>query len=337
MKKTITLLALLISFLSFAQVPQGISYQAIALNSAGNPVVSSNVRVRLSLLDNTATGTVLFSETHLKTTNAQGLFNLTIGQGTVVSGAFNTINWGINAKFLKVELDVTGGTSYVLAGTTQLLSVPYAMHAGTVTSIPASAVSGIGSDALKSSAFIVIDGSSVKGFNNGVWSSQAFSAQVYSSDVIETNKMFLIIDGSSIKSFANGAWATQTFSGQVYTSDIVESSANFLIIDNATVKGFSNGIWSTQTFSGQVYSSDIISSNGNFVVIDGSTVKGFTNGTWSTQTFSSQVYSSDIINSNGSFLLLDGSTIKSYSNGIWATQAFSGQVYSSDIITSAKN
>lgn len=129
MKKTITLLALLISIITFAQVPQGISYQAIALNSSGNPVVSSNVGVRLSVLDNSANGTILYSETQTKTTNAQGLFNLVIGQGTPSTGTFLTINWGTNSKFLKVEMDIAGGTNYVLVGTTQLLSVPYALAA----------------------------------------------------------------------------------------------------------------------------------------------------------------------------------------------------------------
>lgn len=129
MKKLLLLSALFISFLTFAQVPQGISYQAIALNGSGAPIVSSNVRVKLSILDVSATGTTLYSETHLKTTNTQGLFNLVIGQGTVASGVFNTINWGTNSKFLKVEMDATGGTTYALVGTTQLLSVPYALAA----------------------------------------------------------------------------------------------------------------------------------------------------------------------------------------------------------------
>ena len=132
MKKLLLLSALFISLLTFAQVPQGISYQAIALNTSGNPVVSSNVRLKLSVLDATATGTILYSETQVKTTNANGLFNLVIGQGTVVSGVFNTINWGTNSKFLKVEMDITGGTAYTLVGTTQLLSVPYALAADTL-------------------------------------------------------------------------------------------------------------------------------------------------------------------------------------------------------------
>ncbi|PKP17862.1 MAG: hypothetical protein CVU07_03235, partial [Bacteroidetes bacterium HGW-Bacteroidetes-23] len=79
MKKLITLLVLFATSLAIAQVPQGISYQAIALNSSGNPVVSSAVGIRLTILDNSATGTVIYTETQSKTTNSQGLFNLVIG------------------------------------------------------------------------------------------------------------------------------------------------------------------------------------------------------------------------------------------------------------------
>ncbi len=136
MKKITTILSLIIAIFTFAQVPQGISYQAIALNSSGSPVVSTNVGVRISVLDNSVTGTNLYTETHTKTTNAQGLFNLVIGQGTAFSGTFNTINWGTNTKFLKVELDVTGGTNYFLVGTTQLLSVPYALSADSLVTSP---------------------------------------------------------------------------------------------------------------------------------------------------------------------------------------------------------
>jgi len=135
-EKVITLFALCISVITFAQVPQGISYQAMALNGSGNPVVSSNVGLRLSILDGSVSGTVLYAETHIKTTNAQGLFNLVIGQGTPTSGTFGTINWGSNTKFVKVEMDTAGGTNYVLVGNTQLLSVPYALAADSLVTSP---------------------------------------------------------------------------------------------------------------------------------------------------------------------------------------------------------
>ena len=134
MKKIILLSSFLVSLVCFGQVPQGISYQAIALNGSGAPVVSANVGLRLSIIDNSATGTVLYTETHVKTTNAQGLYNLVIGQGTPTTGTFSAINWGTNSKFLKVEMDAAGGTNYTLVGSTQLLSVPYALYAGKVDS-----------------------------------------------------------------------------------------------------------------------------------------------------------------------------------------------------------
>lgn len=132
MKKIISLIAIFYSLLLQAQVPQGISYQAIALNATGNPLVNTNIGLRLSILNSTATGTTLYSETHIKTTNAQGLYSLVIGQGTVGVGTFAGINWGTNSKFLKVEIDVAGGNNFVLVGTTQLLSVPYALTSGTI-------------------------------------------------------------------------------------------------------------------------------------------------------------------------------------------------------------
>jgi len=337
MKKIILLAAFLLSIITSAQVPQGISYQAIALNGSGTPVVSSNVRVKLSILDTSATGTVLYAETQLKTTNTQGLFNLVIGQGTVVSGTFNAINWGVNAKFLKVEMDPAGGTSYTTVGTTQLLTVPYAMHAASVASVPAAALNGIGTNGLKSSTFIVLDHNTVKGFYNGTWSSQTFGGEVYESDVISADGNFMILDGSDVKGFAKGIWTNQAFSGEVYESDVLGSNGNFIILDGSSVKGFANGGWTNQAFSGEVYASDVISSNGDFVILDGSSVKGFHNGLWATQAFSGEVYTSDVSSSNGVFLILDGSTIKSYYNGAWSTQTFSGEVYDSQVIGSDRN
>lgn len=125
-------LLLFISASLMAQVPQGFSYQAVALNSAGHAVASSPVKLRVSILDGSATGSAAYVETHNPTTNNVGLFTLTIGMGTPTSGTFNTVNWAENSKFLKVEIDVANGTNYITVGSSQLLSVPYAMYAGAV-------------------------------------------------------------------------------------------------------------------------------------------------------------------------------------------------------------
>ncbi|MBP6624487.1 MAG: collagen-like protein [Chitinophagaceae bacterium] len=116
---------------SFAQTPQAIPYQAVARDNTGSPLSSQNISLRFSIHDSTAAGTLVYQETQSATTNALGLFTANIGQGTVVSGTFSTISWDINAKFIQVEMDATGGNSYTDMGTTQFMSVPYALHAKT--------------------------------------------------------------------------------------------------------------------------------------------------------------------------------------------------------------
>lgn len=131
MKKLICFFALLLlQALAYAQPPQGIAYQGVAYDSSGNPVIDQDIRLRISILNNSASGTVLYVETFLYHTNLQGVYSLNIGMGTVQTGTFNTINWGVGNKYLKAEIDITGGTNYTIIGTTQLMSVPYALYAG---------------------------------------------------------------------------------------------------------------------------------------------------------------------------------------------------------------
>lgn len=129
MKKLITLLALLVSLPFFAQAPQKMSYQSVIRNSSDALVAFSNIRMRISILQGSATGTPVYVETQVTDTNANGLASIEIGAGTVVSGTFSSINWGNNTYFIKTETDPTGGTNYTITGTSQLLSVPYALYA----------------------------------------------------------------------------------------------------------------------------------------------------------------------------------------------------------------
>jgi hypothetical protein len=129
MKKIFYFLFSLASAAVFAQAPQGIPYQAIARNASGQAIASTAVKVRFSIRDSIATGAIKYQETHNPTTSALGLFSVNVGMGTVVSGSFSGINWGKNAKFLQVEMDPAGGTTYTNLGTTQMMSVPYAMNA----------------------------------------------------------------------------------------------------------------------------------------------------------------------------------------------------------------
>jgi uncharacterized protein (TIGR02145 family) len=115
----------------FAQ-PQKINYQGVAVGANGKPLKNSTVGLRLSVLDSLPTGSTIYTETQAAITDTSGQFSIFLGGGTAMVGTFSNILWANgNDKFLKVEMDVQGGSNYQLMGTTQLVSVPYAMAAKT--------------------------------------------------------------------------------------------------------------------------------------------------------------------------------------------------------------
>ncbi len=133
-----TLLMTLSVFLpqiSNAQAPEKMSYQAVIRNSSNKLVTNQQVGMRISILQGSASGNVVYQETQTPTTNTNGLASLEIGTGNVVKGDFSSINWTNGPYFIKTETDPAGGTNYNITGTTQLLSVPYALHAKTADSI----------------------------------------------------------------------------------------------------------------------------------------------------------------------------------------------------------
>ena len=130
MKKLyIILVALLLSAITFAQTPEKMSYQAVVRDSGDNLISNQPVGMQISILQGSASVTAVYEETQTPTTNANGLVSLEIGSGTVVSGDFTTIDWANDTYFIKTEIDPTGGTSYTITGTSQLLSVLYALQA----------------------------------------------------------------------------------------------------------------------------------------------------------------------------------------------------------------
>ena len=130
MRKVFTFLAaVLLTASVFAQAPEKMSYQAVIRNSSEALVTNTTVGMQISILQGSASGTAVYVETQSPTTNANGLVSLEIGVGTVVSGDFTTIDWANGPYFIKTETDPTGGTSYTITSTSQLLSVPYALYA----------------------------------------------------------------------------------------------------------------------------------------------------------------------------------------------------------------
>jgi hypothetical protein len=140
MKKLLSILLLFVCQLAQSQtVPQGINYQAVALDQRGQPIPGidivgrpiddAEIGVRISILENTPTGNILYQEEHEVLTDLYGMFNLVIGQGLQVSvDPFSSINWQ-GDKFLQVELSIENDGEFALSAVQQLMSVPYAFLA----------------------------------------------------------------------------------------------------------------------------------------------------------------------------------------------------------------
>ena len=139
MKKFYAILCLTIASLTQlqAQVPQGFNYQATVRNSAGDLIINTNVYFKFNVIQGSETADPIFTETHEILTDDLGQVNLIIGQGTANTGTFSELDWSLGSYYLGIELDT--GSGYVAMGTTQLLSIPYALYAvnsGNTTTIP---------------------------------------------------------------------------------------------------------------------------------------------------------------------------------------------------------
>ena len=134
MKRIITIAAALLMTASvWAQAPEKMSYQAVVRDASNSLVTTQTVGMKISILQYVNFGAAVYVETQTPTSNANGLVSLEIGGGsaTVITGTFNTIDWSDGPYFIKTETDPTGGATYTITGTNQLMSVPYALYAKT--------------------------------------------------------------------------------------------------------------------------------------------------------------------------------------------------------------
>ena len=163
---------LLLSFCNqtYAQPPALIPYQAIARDASGNAVLNQNIGLRFSIHNQTITGNVVWQEVQTVLSNSLGVVVTSLGSVSDLS----TVNWAQGDKFLQIEMDITGGTNYSDMGTQQMMSVPYALYAGTsgqLTSTGSSSVN-VGSTSLlgdtlytQNGGYVIIPGLSAA--NNG--------------------------------------------------------------------------------------------------------------------------------------------------------------------------
>lgn len=137
MKNTLAFLFFFVALnVSFAQAPPlAFNYSGVARNPQGNLISNTTIGIQFSILKTTALGPIQYQENHFTNTDAYGLFNLVFGSGAIQVGSMSTIDWSADNYFLQVSMDATGGTNFIIMGTTQLLSVPYSLYSKTAGSI----------------------------------------------------------------------------------------------------------------------------------------------------------------------------------------------------------
>lgn len=226
MKKIISAvvaLALLLLFenSAFAQVPQGFNYQAIVRDASGNLMASQSITLKLSIHQGSASGTVVYGETHALTTNQFGLITATVGQGTVIYGTFSTIAWSTGNYWLQVEFALQGSIVYSDMGTSQLLSVPFALYAENSGNLPV----GTSGQTLRHDGTSWIATNNL--FNNGTYigigtTSPGAALHVMGNSRLDNaNPMFQFFNGTTYKtflqSFNNDFYIGHNLNGSVIT------------------------------------------------------------------------------------------------------------------------
>jgi hypothetical protein len=176
MKKILLSLGIMLGlFIAQAQAPEKMSYQAVMRNGSGQLLINQSIAVKVSILQGSPAGTLVYSERLTGNTNANGLISIEIGTGTILSGVFSAIDWPTGSYYLKTETDPAGGTNYTIAGTSQLLSVPYAMYAKSAGGTGGSFVIPYTNTVNNASTLFSLindgDGTSVEGINNTTTSS----------------------------------------------------------------------------------------------------------------------------------------------------------------------
>jgi hypothetical protein len=284
--KKITLLStfcfLLLTLLVKAQTPpNAFNYSAVARNAAGQPIATVTIGIQITILKTSPTGASQYSENHFVNTDAFGLFNLIIGAGAIQSGSMATIDWSNDNYYMKVGMDATGGTNFLTMGTTQLLSVPYALHSKTADSITGGSFSGNYNDLVNTPV-------NISDFNNDAGyitnENQQLSVSLLGDTLFLQNGGYVIIPGISAANTPASVYAG-TWNG-TYIGD--DNGSFQLYVDS---NGNITGDFYSNINGGPIPGTGIVDQNGSFsgTTSNGSSIQGTmivsgssgtANGTW---------------------------------------------------------
>lgn len=302
---------LIASNLVFSQAPNFFSYQAVVRDVSNELITSQAVGLRVSILQGAVDGSVVFAETHVPSTNQNGLFTVQVGNGTLVSGTFSGIDWAQGPFYIKTEIDPQGAANYTIESTSQLQSVPYALYANTSGSSVAGPQGPIGLQGPQGPQGV--PGPAGEPGPIGATGPAGAGA----CETLSNGNMMVVYTGttgyglsqsqSSINaSYNNLQYSTQSFSGTVLGA--IASERQIVIYTTTNAYAFNQsqssinttynyGTWSTTSLSGTVIGA--IASKNSIVVYTTTGAYGFAqsqssigdppslnSGTWSIQSIS---------------------------------------------------
>ena len=243
--------------IAHAQVPpNAFNYSAVARDASGDPIATSTIGIQITILKTSPTGASQYSENHFVNTDAFGLFNLVIGAGAVQSGSMATIDWSNDTYYLKVGMDAAGGTNFLTMGTTQLLSVPYALYAKSAGSLSGSSGITITSISSAGDTLYLSNGQTfVAGGNSGGTGNLVLPT-------ITTNA----VSGITSNSATFGGTISNANGNQIMERGIVyATSSNPTLASNKIVMGNGVGAFETITDLG-VYYAHLLNANTTYYV-----------------------------------------------------------------------
>lgn len=200
MKKLFTLFAIVTTITIFAQAPQGFNYQATVRNGSGQLLNNQIVQVKFKILQNSSTGTIVYSESQTANTDDLGQINLVVGQGTAPTGTFSTINWGTGNYYLGIELNT--GSGYVAMGATQLMSVPYALNGITKTQADAIVAMQAQIVAMQAQITSLLPTFTTTTIGTQVWTTKNLDVATYSDGTVIPQ----VTDPTAWSNLTTGAW-----------------------------------------------------------------------------------------------------------------------------------
>ncbi len=335
MKKIFQLIfAITLTLKLSAQAPQKFSYQAVIRNTNNNLITNTQVKMRISILQGSSSGTVVYSEIHSPTTNINGLATVEIGNGTNQTGSFANINWASGTFFLKTETDPTNGTNYSVVGSTQLLSTPYALYAAqSANGVPGTSNLG---DMLywdgskwqkipigKSGQYLKINNNNMPAWSGDSYpviqtlpptniTSNGFTGnmKLVSMGLAPSQERFLFNDY-----FKGICWSINpnpVADGNEYTSDSISTPANYSYVVGGSTNSFQDILSNTKYYirafavngSGVVYGNEL-----NFTTLNGPVslpaISNFFAGTYASNP-TSQISFSFTITQGGAFVTQRG-------------------------------